>query len=71
MKKLQGGQPLTWMKTIKRDLHSIDLTLNKASKTAQDRDKMLPTNCDQRNGQGRINNLTSRGLAMSGRRGQL
>ena len=39
MKKLKGGQPLTWLKTIERDLHSINLTLNKASKIAQDRDK--------------------------------
>ena len=39
VKKLKGGQPLTWLKTIERDLNSIDLTLNKASKIAQDRDK--------------------------------
>ena len=39
VKKLKGGQPLTWLKTIKRDIHSINLTLNKASKIAQDRDK--------------------------------
>ena len=39
VKKLKGGQPLTWLKTIERDLHSINLTLNKASKIAQDRDK--------------------------------
>ena len=39
VKKLKGGQPLTWLKTIERDLHSIDLTLGKASKIAQDRDK--------------------------------
>ena len=38
MKKLKRGQPLIWLKTIKRELHSIDLTLNKANKTAQDRD---------------------------------
>ena len=26
-KKLEGGQPLTWLKTIKRYLHSINLSL--------------------------------------------
>ena len=38
-KKLKGGTPLTWLKTIERDLYLIDLTINKASKIAQDRDK--------------------------------
>ena len=39
VKKLKGGQPLTWLKTIERDLYSIDQTIKEASKIAQDRDK--------------------------------
>ena len=39
VKKLKGGQPLTWLKTIERDLYSINLTLGEASNIAQDRDR--------------------------------
>ena len=35
VKKHQGGQPLTWLKTIERDLNSIKLNIEKASEIAQ------------------------------------
>ena len=41
VKKLKGGQPLTWLKTIERDLNSINLTVEEARNIAQDRDKYL------------------------------
>ena len=39
VKKHKGGQPLTWLKLIERDLNSIQLSIEKASEIAQDRDK--------------------------------
>ena len=39
VKKHKGGQPLTWLKLIERDLNSIQLNIEKASEIAQDRDK--------------------------------
>ena len=41
VKKLKGGQPLTWLKTIERDLNSINLTVEEARNIAQDRDRYL------------------------------
>ena len=38
VKKVRGGQPLTWLKIIERDLNSIGIKIQKAIEVSQDRD---------------------------------
>ena len=38
MKKVRGGQPLIWQKTIQKDLKLIGLNLQTAVEKSQDRD---------------------------------
>ena len=38
MKKVRGGQPLTWQKTIEKDLKLIGINLQTAVQKSQDRD---------------------------------
>ena len=38
MKKVRGGQPLTWQKTIEKDLKVIGINLQTAVQKSQDRD---------------------------------
>ena len=37
VKKLRGGQPLTWSRTVKSDFKTIDVSLRDAIKIAEDR----------------------------------
>ena len=37
VKKLRGGQPLTWIRTVKSDFKTIDVSLGDAIKIAEDR----------------------------------
>ena len=41
MKKLRGGQPLTWHRVIERDLNSINSTTKDAIIKAHDRENYL------------------------------
>ena len=38
VKKVRGGQPLQWLKTVDRDLKNVDSKLEDAIKLAGDRD---------------------------------
>ena len=38
VKKVRGGQPLTWLKTIERDLNSININIQKAIEISKNRD---------------------------------
>ena len=60
VKKVQGGQPLQWLRTVKRDLSIIDTSLEEAKRLAvdsEDRDREGYKNLVRRVRAGSLNGL--------------